>query len=61
MPLIPQQDIVVVNALGATPPVAVEQLKKKLEAYPPCKVVSIAMMSSVGAPGTDLVAVIETI
>jgi len=61
MPLIPQQDIVTVNALGAIPPVAVAQLKKMLEAYPPCKVISISMMPSVGAPGTDLVAVIETI
>jgi hypothetical protein len=58
MPLIPQQDIVVVNAVGVGAQLssAADELRKRLESYPPCRIISI---SAVG--GRDLVAVIETI
>lgn len=64
MPLIPQQDIVVVA--GPYPPgqsipqAAAEELRKILSTYPPCRIVSI---TAGGGPlhAYNLTAVIETV
>lgn len=61
MPLIPQQDIVSVEALGGGPNQAIEKLRTKLEAYPEVRIVSISMKQSGIAAGVELVAVIETV
>lgn len=52
--LIPQQDVVIVQGRDT-----VQQLKDRLEAYPPVRIVSIASHVELGAP--TLIAVIETI
>ena len=57
MPLIDQQDVVTVTSTkGAR--AAVAELKRILEAYPPVRLVSIAMSSTAGT--VTLVAVVET-
>lgn len=61
MPLIPQQDIVVVQLAGGTPAMAVAKLHEQLETYPLVRIISIAMKSMTAMPGVDLVAVVETI
>ena len=65
MPLIPQQDVVVVTArdvfgAGSLQELAAETLKGKLETYPPCRIVSI-IGDKVVAGVYVLTAVVETI
>lgn len=58
MPLIPQQDIIYVPwrlSPGGERLESIDLLKKHLESYPPCRIVSIT------ADNFALVAVIETI
>jgi len=63
MPLIPQQDIIVIS--GPYKPIersqeqAAELLKQALEAYPPCRIVSITGTGNLAA--YRLTAVVETI
>lgn len=61
MPLIPQQDIVVVEDIGGSLTSAVEKLTTQLDGYPPCRIVSIAIKQSAVIYGIELVAVVETI
>lgn len=61
MPLVSQQEIVHVLVLGGNGATAVEKLKKELEAYPPCRIVSISIKSPESAHGAELVAVIESV
>jgi hypothetical protein len=59
MPLIPQQDVLVVPYFKGGLDGAVKKLRKDLEDYPPCRIVSIAMQTS-GGLTAELVVVIET-
>lgn len=65
MPLIPQQDIVVIAgpyevARGGTfQAAAADKLKSVLEGYPPCRVIAISLDGVMA--GTVLTAVIETV
>lgn len=66
MPLIPQQDVVVVNALTQDVPdgkpvsdFAADLLRQALDSYPPCRIVSITHKTSIDA--FSLIAVVETI
>lgn len=60
MPLVPQQDIVSVQAGGFTSAAQlVPKLKQALEAYPPCRIISISTLKDNGA--LVMTAVIETI
>jgi hypothetical protein len=66
MPLIPQQEIVTVDVLAKfSIEVAAQQLKKKLESYPPSRIVSIShLVMNVPLPSqgrVQIIAVIETI
>jgi hypothetical protein len=72
MPLIPQQDIVVITgehirdwtALStAVYPAAVDRLKELLEGYPPCRIVSLTCSGAGPNSNSEftLVAVVETI
>ncbi len=62
MPLVTQQDIVVLEDLrNANANVYVEALRQKLETYPPCRIVSIAMVSNQFGAVSKLVAVVETV
>ncbi|WAC52176.1 hypothetical protein [Frigoribacterium sp. SL97] len=56
-----QQDIVIVTALGGDTVKARAKLLEVLEAYPPVKVIDLQVRESPFAPGTELVAVVETI
>lgn len=65
MPLIPQQSLVVINGpynLGpgqSSESVAAELLRARLEAFPPCRIVSISGINLI--TGYSLTAVVETI
>lgn len=61
VPLIPQQDIIVIQDLGGTSVTAAEKLRTRLEEYPPSRIVAISVKNSSVIFGTELVAVIETI
>jgi hypothetical protein len=66
MPLVPQQDVlvVIIGALafpGRFPAeVAIEELKARLEDYPPCRIVSLTSAWA-GTSQYTLTAVVETI
>lgn len=59
MPLIDQQDVVTVTSTEGGTPAAAAELKRILEAYPPVRLVSVAISSTAGT--VTLVAVVETI
>ena len=61
MPLIPQQDVVVVSNSGGTVDQAVAKLHKELEVYPNVRIVSISIAFTSLAMGVQLVAVVETV
>jgi hypothetical protein len=61
MPLIPQQNVIVVSNPGGTVDQAVAELHKELEVYPPVRIVSISITFTSLAMGVQLVAVIETV
>jgi hypothetical protein len=66
MPLITQQDVVTVFALGGGEKKAIELLKTLLDSYPDVRIVSIAVKDQLnplgkGALGTSLTAVIESV
>lgn len=66
MPLIPQQDIVVAHAPAGGVQEAVDELKKKLLAYPAVRVVAIDIKPIVnplglGSLGHVATAVVETV
>lgn len=52
MPLIPQQDIVWAASVGG-PEKTIAVLQQKLEAYPPCRIVSISMSDMPNPLGVD--------
>jgi hypothetical protein len=58
MPLIDAQDVITFIYRGGSEPATL--LKQKLEAYPPCRIISVTIAP---APGVNmqLVAVVETI
>jgi len=59
MPLIDQQDIVFASSPGRPYTESLAELKRQLESYPPCRIVSIATHTQLGS--TVVTAVIETI
>ena len=59
MPLVPLQDIIVIQDLGGTATTAVAKLKERLKAYPEMRVVSIAIRDTQVAAGTEIIAVVE--
>jgi hypothetical protein len=61
MPLIEAQEIIVITTLGKPVQAAVAELRAQLEAFPPCRIISIAFKAAGGLGGTDLIAVVETI
>lgn len=61
MPLIPQQNVIVVDNSGGTVDQAVTKLHKELEAYPDVRIVSISITFTSLAMGVQLVAVVETV
>jgi hypothetical protein len=61
MPLIPQQNVIVVDNSGGTIDKAVAELHKQLEVYPPVRIVSISIAFTALAMGVQLVAVVETV
>lgn len=66
MPLVPQQDVVVVvgpyqlAAGQSAPEAAAQKLQQILAAYPPCRIVSLTSGGGIGHVYT-LTAVIETV
>ncbi|WP_166871500.1 hypothetical protein [Salinibacterium sp. ZJ450] len=61
MPLIPQQNIIVIDNSGGTVEKAVAKLYKELEVYPAVRIVSISITFTSLAMGVQLVAVVETV
>lgn len=61
MPLIPQQNVVVIGGSGLTINNAVAKLHDELEVYPDVRIVSISVTFSSLSMGVQLVAVVETL
>jgi len=62
MPLIPQQDVIVVEGLkNGSAAAHVEALRQKLDAYPPCRIISISVGTTQFGGVEKLVAVVESV
>jgi hypothetical protein len=66
IPLVSQQDVVTVVAIGGGASQAIALLKKSLEDYPPVRIIAITMKDNLnplgrGSLGTVLVAVVESV